>query len=54
MCVHVKLPDGTIEYRVTNIMEKQLTKLNLKELYFLHWGIESKYRELKTFSDWCL
>lgn len=47
-CVHVKLPDGTIEYLVTNIMEKHLNEIELKELYFLRWGIESKYRELKN------
>lgn len=47
-CIHVKLPDGTIEYLVTNILEEHWSESEFKELYFLRWGVESKYRELKN------
>ncbi len=45
--VHVTLPDGTTEYLVTNVTDPTFTPDTLKELYFLRWGIESRYRELK-------
>lgn len=47
-CIHVQLPNGTMEYLVTNIMKERLARSEFKELYFLRWGIESKYRELKN------
>jgi hypothetical protein len=46
--IHVTLEDGTDECLVTNIMDPVITPAMLKELYFLRWGIESKYNELKN------
>lgn len=46
--IHVPLADGTTEYLVTNIMPHQLNSEKFSELYYLRWGIESKYRELKN------
>lgn len=46
--VHVTLDDGTDECLVTNIMDPTITVDMFKELYFLRWGIESKYNELKN------
>lgn len=50
--IHFELPDGTVEYLITNIMFDTFTLHNFKELYFLRWGIESKYKEFK--SRFCL
>ena len=33
---------------ITNIYDETITPLQFKELYFLRWGIESKYREVKS------
>ena len=44
----IELPDGTIEVLVTNIFNKNITLDLFKELYFLRWGVECKYRELKS------
>ena len=46
--IHVTLDDGTDECLVTNLMDPSITLAMLKELYFLRWGIESKYSELKN------
>lgn len=46
--VHVVLDDGTIEKLVTNIFDPTITSEMFKELYFLRWGVESKYREFKN------
>jgi hypothetical protein len=46
--VHVTLDDGTDECLVTNLTDPSITPEMLKELYFLRWGIESKYFELKN------
>lgn len=46
--IHFELPDGTIEYLVTNLMANSIIVHNFKELYFLRWGIESKYKEFKS------
>lgn len=48
--IHFTLEDGTTEYLVTNLMSVQMDTKKFLELYRLRWGIESKYRELKT--DW--
>lgn len=45
--IHFPLSDGTIEHLVTNITDLSFTPDTFKELYFLRWGIESRYRELK-------
>lgn len=46
--VHVTLEDGTDECLVTNLMDPSVSPEMLKELYFMRWGIESKYYELKN------
>lgn len=45
--VHFLLPDGSTEYLVTNIISPDFKLETFKELYFLRWGIESRYKELK-------
>ncbi|MDU1567694.1 MAG: transposase [Clostridium sp.] len=45
--IKIELPDGSIETLVTNIFDNTITPLLFKELYFLHWGIECKYKKLK-------
>lgn len=46
--IHVRLDDGTDECLVTNLFDPSITVDMFKELYFLRWGIESKYNELKN------
>ena len=46
--IKVELPDGTIEVLLTNIFDKTITTALFKELYFLRWGVECKYKELKS------
>jgi hypothetical protein len=46
--VHVTLDDGTDECLVTNLMDPSITPEMLKKLYFLRWGVESKFSELKN------
>ena len=36
------------ETLVTNIYDNTITPSKFKELYFLRWGVESKYKELKN------
>lgn len=47
-CIHVLLLDGSMEYLVTNIMDTAFTVDTFKELYFLRWGIEGRYKEIKV------
>lgn len=47
-CIHVHLTDGSMEYLVTNIMDTAFTVDTFKELYFLRWGIEGLYKEIKV------
>lgn len=46
--IKVELPDGTIEVLLTNVFDKSITTALFKELYFLRWGVECKYKELKS------
>ena len=46
--IKIELPDGTIETLITNIFDNNIHPIMFKELYFLRWGIECKYRELKS------
>lgn len=46
--VKVKLSDEVTETLVTNIYDDTITPSKFKELYFLRWGVESKYKELKS------
>ena len=45
--IHFTLSDGTTEYLVTNITDQTFTIGTFKDLYFLRWAIESRYKELK-------
>lgn len=45
--IYFTLSDGTTEYLVTNITDQTFTIDTFKDLYFLRWGIESRYKELK-------
>lgn len=47
-CVHFPVADGSMEYLVTNITDTALDIAVFKELYFLRWGIEGKYKEIKV------
>ena len=44
----IKLSDDVTEVLVTNIYDEKITPMEFKELYFLRWGVESKYKELKS------
>jgi len=46
--IKIKLSDDTTEILVTNIFDEVITKPQFKELYFLRWGVECKYKELKS------
>ncbi len=46
--IHFLLNDGSTEYLATNLMSEQMASEKFSELYRLRWGVESKYRELKT------
>lgn len=46
--IKFNLPDGTKETLITNIFDFGITVPMFKELYFLRWGIECKYKELKS------
>ena len=46
--IKVKLSNEITETLVTNIYDDALTPSKFKELYFLRWGVKSKYKELKN------
>lgn len=47
--VRVDLPGGEIEILMTSLLDSQIYPSNIfKELYFLRWGIETFYDELKN------
>lgn len=46
--IKIKLSDDTTEILVTNIFDQIITHPQFKELYFLRWGVECKYKELKS------
>lgn len=46
--IHIPLDSGEDEFLVTNIMDPSITPDMFKELYFLRWGVESKFNELKN------
>ena len=45
--IKFELSNGITETLVTNIYDETIKISEFKELYFLRWGIESKYKELK-------
>lgn len=56
--IKVELKTGEIEILITNLEQDELSYDESKELYFMRWGIETKYDELKNkfeienFSGW--
>ena len=46
--LRIKLSEDVTEVLVTNIYDEKITPMEFKELYFLRWGVESKYKELKS------
>jgi hypothetical protein len=47
--VRVELPSGEIEILMTSLLDSQVYPSNIfKELYFLRWGIETFYDQLKN------
>ncbi|WP_257788399.1 transposase [Clostridium saccharobutylicum] len=46
--IKIKLSADTTEILVTNIFDEIITPNQFKELYFLRWGVECKYKELKS------
>jgi len=42
------LDENMHETLVTNVLDETLTITKMKELYFMRWGVESKYKELKS------
>lgn len=43
------LDSGEVEYLVTNVDSCEISDENLAELYFMRWGIETKYKEVKVY-----
>ena len=48
-CKRILLSSGEVETLVTNLPEEELSDKELEEVYHLRWGIETKYRELKSY-----
>jgi len=46
--IAIPLDGGETEYLATSIYNKSLNRKDFKELYFLRWGLEKKYGELKN------
>ena len=45
--IEVTLGDGTKEYLATNLFDSHISQKMFRELYFYHWPVETKYKELK-------
>ena len=46
--LHIILENGMEEWLVTNILETSFTPEDFRNLYFLRWKVEGKYREFKS------
>ena len=46
--IQLQLENGTEEYLITNLSKEESSHDSFKELYFLRWGIEGKYKEIKS------
>lgn len=46
--IKVRISDEITEVLLTNIYDTNISPAQFKELYFLRWGVESKYKELKS------
>ena len=45
--VRFKLTEYSYEVLLTNLSEDEFSVVDLKELYAIHWGIETSFRDLK-------
>lgn len=46
-CTSIKLDDGNYEFLVSNLPSEAFSPADLKDLYWLRWGIETSFRSLK-------
>lgn len=46
-CINLTLSSGAAEQLITNILDSSFSISDFRKLYFLQWGIEVKYKELK-------
>ena len=46
--LRIPLENGTIETLITNVFDSSFTTEDFKHLYYLRWGIEEKYDEIKN------
>ena len=46
--IEVTLDDGSKEYLATNLFDNSISADMFRELYFLRWPVELKYKELKS------
>ena len=46
--IEVTLDDGSKEFLATNLFDESITADMFRELYFLRWPVELKYKELKS------
>lgn len=46
--IELDLKTGTKEYLITNMSKAQIPYEKISELYIMRWGIEGKFRELKS------
>lgn len=46
--IQLQLEKGTEEYLITNLSKEEISHDSFKELYFLRWGIEGKYKKIKS------
>ena len=46
--IKFKLDSGIEEILITNLFDTSINEDNFKQLYFMRWGIEIKYDELKN------
>lgn len=57
--VRFRLPDGQYEYLVTNLLDRSYKVEMFRELYFMRWPVETKYKQIKSrfqlesFSGYC-
>ena len=46
--VRFRLPDGQYEYLVTNLLDRSYKVEMFRELYFMRWPVETKYKQIKS------
>ena len=50
--IKIKRSDDITEILVTNIYDKTISHSQFKELYFLRWGVECKYKDKNLKSEY--